>query len=116
MEDKQIVELFWNRLENAIEETSRKYGRYCHTIANHILRNKEDAEECVNESYWKLWNTIPSQRPQSLKAYLGRITRNLALHMWEKKRSKKRGMGSVELVLEELKEWRLVSLKKNRSC
>lgn len=104
MEDKQIIELYWNRLENAIKETSRKYGRYCHYIANNILRNKEDAEECVNESYWRLWNTIPPHRPQNLKAYLAKITRNLSLHMWEKQRSKKRGGGSMELVLEELKD------------
>ena len=104
MEDKQIVELYWKRLENAIKETSLKYGRYCHYIANNILRNKEDAEECVNESYWRLWNTIPPHRPQNLKAYLGKITRNLSLHMWEKQRSKKRGGDSMELVLEELKD------------
>lgn len=104
MEDKQIIEMYWNRLENAIEETSRKYGRYCHYIANNILRNKEDSEECVNDSYLKLWNAIPPQRPQSLRVFLGKITRNHALHIWEKKHAKKRNEDRVLLVLDELVE------------
>lgn len=89
MEDKQIIELYWNRLENAIEETSRKYGRYCHYIANNILQNREDSEECVNDSYFKVWNVIPPYKPQSLRTFLGKITRNQALHIWEKKHAKK---------------------------
>ena len=104
MEDKQIIELYWNRLENAIEETSRKYGRYCHYIANNILRNKEDSEECVNDSYFKLWNVIPPHKPQSLRAFLGKITRNQALHLWEKNQAKKRKADSVSIVLEELSD------------
>lgn len=104
MEDKQIVELYWNRLENAIEETSRKYGRYCHYIAKRILGNKEDSEECVNDTYLQTWNSIPDYRPESLRAFLGKITRNLALHKWEKRNAKKRGEGAVTLVLEELQE------------
>lgn len=104
LEDKQIIELFWNRIESAIEETSRKYGRYGQYIAQNILQNKEDVEECVSESYWKLWDTIPPQNPSSLKAYFGKITRNIALHMWEKNRAKKRNSGSIELVFEELRD------------
>lgn len=104
MEDKQIIELYWNRLEHAIEETSRKYNRFCFTIANNILRNKEDSEECVNDSYLHLWNAIPPQRPHSLKAFLGKITRNLALHMWEKRQTKKRGKDRIALALDELQE------------
>lgn len=104
MEDKQIIELYWNRLENAIEETSRKYSRYCYYIANNILRNAEDCEECVNDSYLKVWNAIPPHKPQSLRAFLGKITRNQALHMWEKKHAKKRNEDRILLVLDELVE------------
>lgn len=104
MDDKQIVELYWNRLEIAIEETSRKYGRFCFCIANNILRNKEDSDECVNDSYLHVWNSVPPQKPNSLKAFLGKITRNLALHIWEKRQAKKRGQDAVTLALEELQE------------
>lgn len=104
MEEQQIIELYWKRLESAIEETSRKYGRFCFCIANNILRNKEDSDECVNDSYLHVWNAIPPQKPNSLKAFLGKITRNLALHMWEKRQAKKRGQDAVTVVLEELQE------------
>lgn len=104
MDDKQIVELYWNRFEKAIEETSRKYGHFCFSIANNILRNKEDSEECVNDSYLHLWDAIPPQKPNSLKAFLGKITRNLALHMWEKRKAKKRGSDVIAITLEELHE------------
>lgn len=104
MEDKQIIELYWNRFESAIEETSRKYGRFCFSIANNILRNKEDSEECVNDSYLRVWNAVPPERPKSLKAFLGKITRNVALHTWEKRQAKKRGQDTVTLALEELQE------------
>ncbi len=104
MDDKQIVELYWNRIETAIKETSRKYGHFCFYIANGILRNKEDSDECVNDTYLHLWNAIPPQRPNSLKAFLGKLTRNLALHKWEKRQAKKRGKDEVIYVLEELQE------------
>ena len=104
MDDKQIVELYWNRIEAAIEETSRKYGQFCFYIANGILRNKEDSDECVNDTYLQIWNAVPPQRPQSLKAFLGKITRNLALHKWEKRQAKKRGKDEVIYALEELQE------------
>ncbi len=104
MEDKQIIELYWNRLETAIEETSRKYSRFCFYIANHILGNKEDSDECVNDTYLHIWNAIPPHRPISLKAFIGKITRNLALHKWENYNAKKRGEGAVPMVLEELHE------------
>ena len=104
MDDEKIIELYWNRRESAIKETSRKYGRFCFYIANHILRNKEDSDECVNDTYLQIWNTVPPQRPQSLKAFLGKITRNLALHKWEKRRAKKRGKDEITYVLEEMQE------------
>ena len=104
MDDKKIVELYFNRMEAAIEETSRKYGHFCFTIANNILRNKEDSDECVNDTYLQVWNTVPPQRPNSLKAFLGKITRNLSLHKWEKRQAKKRGKDEMSYVLEELQE------------
>ena len=104
MDDKQIVELYFNRIEAAIEETSRKYGHFCFSIANNILRNKEDSDECVNDTYLQVWNIVPPQKPNSLKAFLGKITRNLALHMWEKRLAKKRGQDAVTLALEEFQE------------
>lgn len=104
MDDKDIIELYWNRLETAIEETARKYGHFCFHIADHILRNKEDSDECVNDTYLRMWNVVPPQRPQSLKAFLGKITRNLALHKWEKRQAKKRGKDEVTYALEELRE------------
>ena len=104
MDDKDIIELYWNRLETAIEETAQKYGHFCFYIADHILRNKEDSDECVNDTYLRMWNAIPPQRPQNLKALVGKITRNLALHKWEKRQAKKRGKDEVTYALEELQE------------
>jgi RNA polymerase sigma-70 factor (ECF subfamily) len=104
MDDSKIVELFFDRSELAISETSKKYGRYCHYIAYNILRNNEDAEECVNDTYMRAWNSIPPKRPNKLQTYLGKITRNLALNMLEKLTAQKRGKGQIPLVLDELGE------------
>ena len=103
MEDKQIVELYWERSETAIAETEKKYGRYCHYIAYQILYNDEDAEQVVNDTYLKIWNTIPPQRPDLLKSYAGMISRQLALNTYEMQHTQKRG-GQVPLVLDELSE------------
>lgn len=104
MDDSKIVELFFDRSELAISETGKKYGRYCHYIAYNILRNNEDAEECVNDTYLRAWNSIPPKRPNKLQTYLGKITRNLALNMLEKSTAQKRGKGQIPLVLDELAE------------
>ena len=103
MEDKQIVELYWARSENAISETEKKYGRYCHYIAYQILYNDEDAKEVVNDTYLKTWNTIPPKRPDPLKPYVGTISRQLALDVYKKQHAQRRG-GQVSLVLDELSE------------
>ena len=103
MEDHNIVDLYWFRDENAISETDKKYGSYCNTIANNILYNLEDSKECVNDTYLKTWNSIPPTRPKILKAFLGKITRNLALNIYKSKNCQKR-KGDVPLVLDELKE------------
>ena len=103
MEDKQIVELYWARSETAISETEKKYGRYCHYIAYQILCNDADAEEIVNDTYLKTWNTVPPMRPDPLKPYVGTISRQLALNRYEAQNTQKRG-GQAPLVLEELSE------------
>jgi RNA polymerase sigma-70 factor (ECF subfamily) len=104
MEDNRIVELYWARSEKAISETDNKYGRYCYSIAYNILHSNEDSEECVNDTFLNAWNAMPDQRPSKLRAFLGRITRNLSLKRWEKYTAEKRGAGQVSLALDELKE------------
>ena len=79
MEDQQIIELFYARAECAIEECAKKYGAYCRTIAGHILPDDSDVEECVSDTWLRVWNAIPPNRPERLGAFLGWITRNLAL-------------------------------------
>lgn len=104
LEDDKIIELFWNRSEQALEETKKKYCNYCHTIAFGILRCSEDAEECVNESLMSIWNAIPPARPAVLRTFLGKITRNISLNLLEKKNAKKRGANHISLAMSELEE------------
>lgn len=114
VEDKKIVELYWERSETAIIETQKRYGRYCHYIAYNILYSHEDAEECVNDTYIKTWNALPPHRPERLTAFLGKITRNMALDRYLSDRTKKRGGGQTEAVLDELAE--CVPDEKSSSC
>ena len=79
MDDTRIIALFTERDEHAIEETAAKYGRLCLQVANNLLANPEDANECVNDTYLGLWNAIPPAEPENLAAYACRITRNLAM-------------------------------------
>lgn len=102
MEDQAIIQLYWERSEQALDETEQKYGEYCRAIAHNILHSREDAEECVNQAYLQAWNSIPPNRPNLFSAYLGKITRNLALNRYRQGRAKKRGGNTVELALEEL--------------
>ena len=102
MEDAQIVDLYWQRSEQAITETDRKYGRYCSHIAFAILSDREDAEECVNDTWLRAWNAMPDKRPGVLATFLGRITRNLAINRSQKQTRRKRGGGELPLALEEL--------------
>ena len=104
MDDRQIIALYNERSEAALSETEKKYGRYCRTIAYNILNNEEDSEECVNDTWLKAWEAIPPQCPDSLAAFLGKITRNLALNLYKHKNREKRGGGQTMLVLEELVE------------
>lgn len=104
MDDSKIIELYMDRSEQAISETARKYGRYCHYIAYNILHNDEDSEECVNDTYLRTWNSIPPKRPNKLQTFLGKITRNLSLNKYEKQSAEKRGSGQIPLILDELTE------------
>ena len=104
MEDYQIVELYWNRNESAIEYTEKKYGKYCMTIAGNILFSQEDSAECVNDTYLQTWNSIPDNRPEKLNTYIGKICRNLAINMYEKITAAKRGGSQMESCLDELAE------------
>ena len=99
MEDSKIVQLYWNRDEQAIGATADKYGRYCASIARNILGNREDAEECVNDTYLNAWNAIPPHRPGILSAFLGKITRNLSFNRYQYNTADKRGGGNLPLVL-----------------
>ena len=101
MEDSQIVELYWRRDENAIVETRRKYGGFCHAIALNVLSDRRDAEECVSDTWLRAWNAMPPQRPKLLRPWLGKVVRNLAINRWEKNRAQKRYSG-MELLLDEL--------------
>ncbi len=93
MEDVHIVELFWTRSETAISEIQKKYGRYCHYIAYQVLHNDADAEEIVNDTYLKVWDSIPPHRPDLLKPYIGMITRRLSFNAYEARNAQKRGGG-----------------------
>lgn len=104
MEDQEIIELYWQRSEDAIVQTAQKYGRYCFTIAYNILQNECDSDECVNDTYMKAWDSIPPRRPSLFSALLAAITRNLALDRYKRNSARKRGGGQVELALDELHE------------
>jgi RNA polymerase sigma-70 factor (ECF subfamily) len=102
MEDKQIIELYFARNEQAIAETDKKYGAYCRAIAYRILEDRLDSEEVANDTYLRLWTSIPPKEPDPLKPYVGRISRNLALDVYDTKHAAKRS--GITLALEELAE------------
>jgi len=104
LDDSKILEMFYKRQEAAIDETRRKYGTHLYRTAMNILHSKEDAEECVNDTLLKAWESIPPVRPIYFGAYLVKITRNLSLHRWEARGAAKRGGGKVNLLLSELEE------------
>ena len=104
MDDRQIVEAYWRRDEDAIRATSDKYGAYCFEVAYNILQNRQDLEECVNDTWLKTWHSIPPRRPNSLKLFLAKITRNLSLDRYRAVRRDKRGGGQVAVALDEIGE------------
>lgn len=104
MEDGTIIDLYWERSQQAIAESEKKYGPYCHTIARRILDQEEDAEECVNDTWLHAWNAMPPQRPGILSAFFGKLTRNLSLDRWRRNKAAKRGGDRVEAALHELED------------
>lgn len=102
MDDHGIIQLYWDRDDQAITITSDQYGHYCKAIARNILNSEEDAEECVNDTYLNAWNSMPPHWPEQLAAFLGKITRNLAFNRYKHNHTEKRGEGEIALILDEL--------------
>ena len=102
MDDEKIVGLYLERSEDAIAETDRKYGVKCRTTSYNILQNREDSEECTNDTYLKLWNTIPPKEPDPLCAFIMRIVRNISLDRVKRRLTAKRQDSSYTLVYDEL--------------
>lgn len=103
MEDREIIDLYFQRNEQAIAESNKKYGTYCYTIAWNVLGSQESAEECVSDTWWHSWKSIPPQIPDCLRAFFGRIARNLALDRYRTAHRVKRG-AEMPLALEELED------------
>lgn len=103
VDDLAIVELYHRRSERAIAESDRKYGGLCRSIALRLLGVREDAEECVNDTWHAAWNKMPPDRPRALGAFLGRITRNLSISRWRRDHAQKRYEG-MEVLLSELED------------
>lgn len=104
MDDESIVQLYWDRNESAISESSKKYGAYCTSIAHNILYNMADAEECVNDTWLHAWNAMPPHKPSILATFLGKITRNLSFDLYKRLHREKRGGNNIDAVLDELAE------------
>ena len=104
LSDETIVALYWSRSETAISETEVKYGSYCRSIARNILSDREDTEECVNDTYLDAWNCMPPHKPTVLSTFLGKITRRISIDRWRSRTAEKRGSGEVVLALDELSE------------
>ena len=102
--EREIIALYRSRDENAIRMTAEALGGYCYTVAYNVLNSREDAEECVNDTYLAVWNAIPPANPASLKSFVSSITRRLALNRYKEQNRDKRGGGQVPLALEELAE------------
>lgn len=102
MEDTKIVDLFWQRSPDALVWAGRKYGRLCHKVAGNILPCSEDAEECINDAFLALWNSIPPTRPKSLGGYIATLVRNTCLTRYRKDHTEKRGGSETALALDEL--------------
>ena len=104
MNDNEIIGLYFSRAETAIGETDKKYGAYCRSVAFNILGSREDSEECVNDTYLKIWNAIPPKKPQHLGAFIARTARNCALDMRDRLSAAKRGGKNTASAFEELSE------------
>ena len=100
MEDQEIVQLIWDRQEHGLRELSTKYNGYCYSVSYRIVHDAEDARECVNDTWLKIWNAIPPERPEHLGAWLGRVVRNVALGRWQHAHARKRNRGMTTLLSE----------------
>ena len=103
IDDKRIIELFFDRSEKALEELDIKYGKLCHTLSLNILNSRQDAEECVNDAYLGVWNAIPPARPDPLRAYVCKIVRNISLKLYYKKEAEKRN-SAYDIAMQELED------------
>ncbi len=101
MEDEKIVELFFARSEQGIQELNNKYGKICHKLSYNILNNRQDAEECVNDAYLGAWNAIPPTMPNPLQAYICKIVRNISLKLYYRKEAAKRS-STYTIAMEEI--------------
>lgn len=101
MEDEAIIELFFARSERAIKELDLKYGKVCRKISSNILQSPQDAEECINDAYLGVWNTIPPERPNPLLAFLCKIVRNLSIMRYHRNTAMKRN-SYYDVAIEEL--------------
>lgn len=104
MEDAEILNLYWARDERALTETQGKYGNYCYSIVQRILHDSGDADECLNDTWFRAWNAIPPKRPEKLHLFLGAVARNIALDRLREKNRLKRGGGEITTALEELED------------
>ncbi len=104
MQDEEIVALYWERNEDAIRETARKFGAYLTKIANNILADRQDSEECVNDTYLKAWNAMPDNRPSVLSGFLSRMVRQSALDLYRRKHAVKRYASEYALSMTELED------------
>lgn len=104
LSDNEIIALYWDRNEKAIKHTDDKYRAYLLKIANNILKDMQDSEECLNDTYLCAWNTIPPERPYLLKAYLASIIRNQSLRVCRKQNAQKRTAQSQAVSLSELED------------
>lgn len=104
MTDERIIQMLFQRKEDALDIVSKKYGAYCYKIANSILKNREDSEECLNDTWLEIWKSIPPAQPVHFNLYLAKIVRNLSFNRYKAKHTKKRGCGEIALILDELEE------------
>ena len=104
MDDEQIIELFFKRNEEALSAVSLKYGRYCDIIVKNVIVSASDAEECVNDTLLDVWNSIPPNKPENLRTYVGKIARNNALDRLKRDTAKKRG-GEMQAIVDELADF-----------
>ncbi|MBQ9774385.1 MAG: sigma-70 family RNA polymerase sigma factor [Clostridia bacterium] len=104
LSDEEIIELYWKRNEHAIAQTDRKYGKYLFTIAYNIVHDRQDSEECLNDTYLGTWNKIPPERPSVFNVFLARIMRNIAINRYRRNTAEKRIPTGMVIPIEELED------------